>query len=639
MTLDLSQLNDSQRVAVTWDGGPLLVLAGPGSGKTRVLTSRIAHILEHSPKAHFRVLALTFTNQAAAEMRERLLYMATRDGVDRTLLTTFHSFAGEILRQHGHLVGLRPDFAIMSQDADRVALLEEVLREVEGVEEPARAAERLLPVVAHLLDHAVNEEGAANVLEAAGSEAAAQVAAAYALYRARMIERNTLDFGGLLATTLDLLRNRTAVCRQIQRIYTYVCVDEFQDTNEVQYEILRHLVRNGGANLFVVADDDQIIYQWNGASPERLRALKQDFGTAIHQLPENYRCPPKVIALANALIGCNQDRSPGKEALTARKTVHLDDAVRLFRFAHFSEEAAWVAKDIGSRPAAARARSVVLARARRLLTEVIGKLEEAGVPAHLATRKDEFASEPMRWVHGILRLANARQDRGHLRRVCKAFYAIEGINLDPLDIASSAIAGHEGDFLRAFVAAALARRELDPRTRALLEGPLARLLDRLEFRNFVSEVFPWLASALATGTPSEGDETVYAEEKATWHDLIAEIERQYGAEQITLHLLLQELDMRSKAPKPLPGSIPCFTIHASKGLEFDHVYLVGLVEEQLPSWAALKKGAESRELQEERRNCFVAITRCQETLTLTYSDVVLGWRKQPSRFLSEMGLV
>lgn len=639
MNLDLSQLNDSQRAAVTWDGGPLLVLAGPGSGKTRVLTSRIAYVLERSAGEHFRILALTFTNQAATEMRGRLLQMASRDGVDRTLLTTFHSFAGEILRQHGHLVGLRPDFAIMTQDADRAALLEEVLGGVEGIDEPARSAERLLPVVSHLLDHAVDEAGAASVLEAAGSEAAAQVASAYSLYRAKMIERNTLDFGGLLATTLDLLRGRAAVCRQIRRIYAHVYVDEFQDTNEVQYEILRHVVRDAATNLFVVADDDQIIYQWNGASPERLRALRRDFGTAVRQLPENYRCPPKVIALANALIARNQDRSPGKEALTARKTADLDGALRLLRFGSFFEEASWVAEDIGTRPPAARARCVVLARARRLLTEVIARLEDRGIAAHLATRKDEFASEPMRWVHGVLRLANARQDRVHLRRVCKAFFAIEGINLDALDVASAAIAGHDGDFLRAFVAAALARPELHPQTKALLEGSLSRLLDRLEFRGFLLDAFAWIESALAVAVPSGNDETVYAEEKATWHDLVTEIEGQYGAEQITLHLLLQELDMRSKAPKPLPGSVPCFTIHASKGLEFDHVYLVGLVEDQLPSWAALKKGDDSRELQEERRNCFVAITRCQETLTLTYSDVVLGWRKQPSRFLSEMGLL
>ena len=639
MIPDLSHLNDSQRTAVTWDKGALLVLAGPGSGKTRVLTSRIAFILERSRGEHFRILALTFKNQAAAEMRERLLQVVSREGVERTLLTTFHSFAGEVLRQHGHLIGLKPDFAIMSQEADRIALLEEVLGTIEGIESPSQSAERLMPVVSRLLDHAVDEVAAAALLEAAGTTAAVQVAAAYARYRVRMVERNTLDFGGLLDSTLDLLRSRAAVRRQIQRIYIHVCVDEFQDTNEVQYEILQNIVGTEATNLFVVADDDQIIYQWNGASPECLSKLRQDFDTVVQQLPVNYRCPPKVIALANALISQNQDRSPGKEALTAQKEARLDEAVRLVHFNVFDEEASWVAQDIESRSFESRGQCVVLARTRRLLTDVIERLEARGIPAHLATRKSEFTSEPMRFVHGILRLANARQDRDHLRRLCKAFYSIEGVKLDHLDVASTAIAGHDGDFLRAFAAAALSRPELEAGTRSLLEVKLPRLLDRLEFRGFLPNAFNWLKSAAASGEPPRDDTADFVEEETTWHDLVADIEGQYGVDQVTLHLLLQELDMRSKSPKPLPGSIPCFTIHASKGLEFTHVYLIGLVEDQLPSWAAIKKGPNSRELQEERRSCFVAITRCQESLTLTYSASVFDRNKEPSRFLSEMGLL
>jgi ATP-dependent DNA helicase UvrD/PcrA len=142
------------------------------------------------------------------------------------------------------------------------------------------------------------------------------------------------------------------------------------------------------------------------------------------------------------------------------------------------------------------------------------------------------------------------------------------------------------------------------------------------------------------GQVTAGDTVVeYPEERQTWTDLCAEISGQYGADKVTLHLLLQEMDLRSKTPKAPAGTVPCHTIHAAKGLEFDHVYLVGLVEDQLPSWAAVKKGEHSREMQEERRNCFVAITRTQETLTITYSQMLHGWRKAPSRFLSEMGLI
>jgi DNA helicase-2/ATP-dependent DNA helicase PcrA len=639
MTLDLAQMNENQRAAVTWDNGPLLVLAGPGSGKTRVLTYRIARILEQSPDANFRILALTFTNKAAAEMRERVLALAPSGAADRALLTTFHSFAGEILRQHGHLIGLRPDFAIISQEGDRATILEEALLDMEEAEDLSHMAERLLPTISRLLDHAVDEAGATRLLEESGVADPQWVAAAYARYRAKMIARNTLDFGGLLATVLDLLHGRAAVRRQLQRIYTHICVDEFQDTNEVQYRMLQELVLADAPNLFVVADDDQVIYQWNGASPERLDALKRDFGAAVLQLPENYRCPPRVIDLANALIAKNQDRSTGKAALTAKKPLGAGEAVQLKRFGSFDEEAAWVAGDIATRHPASRKGSAVLARARKPLEQVIAKLADHGIPAHLAARKNEFASEPMRWLHGTLRLANVRQDRGHLRRVCRAFYALEGINLDPQDVASAAAAGHDGDFLRGFTSAALARPELAEETRAMLEGALPRLVERLEFRDFAAATFRWIESVLPDGSQGDAEASDYSDERATWQDLVAEIESQYGREQVTLHLLLQELDMRSKTPRPAAGSIPCFTIHASKGLEFDHVYLVGLVEDQLPSWTAIKKGNDSRELQEERRNCFVAITRCQESLTLSYSDTFGGWRKRPSRFLFEMGLL
>ncbi|MFQ5509047.1 MAG: 3'-5' exonuclease [Leptospirillia bacterium] len=188
--------------------------------------------------------------------------------------------------------------------------------------------------------------------------------------------------------------------------------------------------------------------------------------------------------------------------------------------------------------------------------------------------------------------------------------------------------------------AALNRAELSESAQELIKKTLVPiLLERLDFWQFQKKTFTWLDSLPDTAPVDEGVFDEYQEEKDTWDQLVNEISAQYGKQEVTLHLLLQELDLRSKSPTPPKGSVPCFTIHASKGLEFDHVYLVGMVEDQLPSWAARKKGDDSREMQEERRNCFVAITRAQETLTMTYSDQVQGWNKSPSRFLFEMGLI
>ena len=196
-----------------------------------------------------------------------------------------------------------------------------------------------------------------------------------------------------------------------------------------------------------------------------------------------------------------------------------------------------------------------------------------------------------------------------------------------------------GDYLRSWVVASLKQDDLSDATRRFIEESLPALIDRLDFWQFQDESFKWLDGLENTAPDIDDVFDEYLEEKETWLQLIHKISTQYGGREMSLHLLLQELDLRSKSPTHPEDAIPCFTIHASKGMEFKHVYLVGMVEDQLPSWAAVKKGDDSREMQEERRNCFVAVTRAQETLTLTYSSQILGWQKKPSRFLYEMGVI
>jgi DNA helicase-2/ATP-dependent DNA helicase PcrA len=298
-----------------------------------------------------------------------------------------------------------------------------------------------------------------------------------------------------------------------------------------------------------------------------------------------------------------------------------------------------LAEDIASRKPDQRLNCAILSRTRKVLDTFIRALEESGLEGYLSIRKDEFATAPMRWLHGMLRLANSRQDREQLRRVCKAFYTLEGINLDVRDIISYA-SSEEGDYLRAWRQAVLNRSELTKQTKDLIENEVVELSDKLDFNAFITSAFQWFENLEAPGPEADiSRDEEYINEKDVWQELVREITAQYGRKSITLHLLLQELDLRSKAPVPNEGAIPCFTIHASKGMEFGHVYLTALVEDQLPSWAATKKGDDSREMQEERRNCFVAVTRAQKSLTLTYANRVFGWTKEPSRFLSEMNLV
>lgn len=633
--LDLSTLNENQLAAVNWNAGPLLVLAGPGSGKTKVLTLRIARLLEDSSGKHFKILGLTFTNKAAAEMKERISALVP-DTADRTLLTTFHSFSSDILRQHGSHIGLKPDFTILTQDADRHSLLEEAFENI--TTDTRLSSERLLPLMTRLIENDVSPQDALNTLQQGSFDDPEAIAKAYTLYRKMMIEKATLDFPALIAEALSLLQSHEGVKRQIQRIYPYICVDEFQDTNLSQYKLLECIVDKDKKNLFVVADDDQIIYQWNGASPERLTALQKDYEMQVMQLPENYRCPSAVVDLANNLIAHNFSRSPNKEKLRANKQPSATQIVNLYKFDTFQEEAAWVAQQIINRPVAERQRCVVLARTKKLLEDVVSAFqnENKGIVGYLANRKNEFESSPLLWLHSILRLANARSSRENLRMVCKTFYSLEGLDLDVKDIISQA-STKDGDYLRGWAEAAMQREAISESTLSLIKTSVTKLSERLDFWSFIQDVFQWLDQLTETSPNADGIFDEYNSEKQTWQQLVREICNQYGKDEVTLHLLLQELDLRSKTPPVPKDGIPCFTIHASKGMEFDHVYLVGMVEDQLPGWAAVKKGDDSREMQEERRNCFVALTRAQETLTLSYSQNVSGWNKQPSRFLKEMG--
>ncbi len=635
MALDLTTLNPNQQTAVAWEEGPLLVLAGPGSGKTNVLITRIARLIEESPEKRFRVLGLTFTTKAADEMRTRLDAMIT-SGRERVQLATFHSFAADVLRQHGSHVGFRPDFVILNQAADREAVLLDAIRECarQGIEVDDGDV-KLLPFLDRLLDTCTTSEEVRNRVR--DPELADKAAALFGQYRHELERTNRLDFPCLLAKAIELLESKPAVARLLRTTYTRVCVDEFQDTNYSQYRFLRAIVGTTPTDLFVVADDDQIIYQWNGASPEHLATLRAEYKMSVVQLPANYRCPPAVIDLANKLIQNNLSRSSDKQPLVAIKSAHDDSSVRLQRCDDMAGELAWVAADIASRKVSVQAKCVVLARTKKVLDAAVAALEAAGVTAALSTRKDEFESAPFRWLHSVLRLANARGDREQLRRACKAFYSIDGLDLRVEQVvASAAVTG--GDLLRAWFDEALAKDTLSDLSREFLTQLRLRIVSRLDFQAFIQVALDWFRRLQTDDTTDQGGLGDVESEDTMWRELVQSIGDRLG-EGMTLEALLQEMDLSPKVPPPPPNATRCLTIHGSKGLEFEHVYLVGLVEDQLPSFQAVKKGDESRELQEERRNCFVAITRAQESLTLTYAGTYSGWAKAPSRFLTEMGLL
>lgn len=620
MSIDLSLLNESQREAAAWNEGSMLVLACPGSGKTRVLTTRIVRILEEQPDAS--VLALTFTNKAAAEMRERVDHLlGTR--AERATLSTFHAYATEVLRQHGSHVGVSPDFTVLTLEEDRLAHLESVAQglSLAGNDIP-EDRKGLLRLVDHLFREAYDGGPVAPRL----SKTPTWLPELFSRYCDALLAANRQDFGSLLHAACNLLRNRPGVARVVRVAWSHICVDEFQDTNKAQYELLKLLAPPRTPNLFVVGDDDQIIFQWNGASPERLAALRSEYDIEVLQLPVNYRCPSEIIDLANNLIRNNKQRSPGKLPLRAHRAPSEAQLVRFEALDDADAEAEFVAQSIYERGADA-ANCVVIGRTTKLLEGVAQALSAIGVPAHIAKAKSDFETAPVRVMLSALRLANARHDREHLRRLCVAWEALTGSVIEVESVvASSALEG--GDFLRAW--ADLARADRQGGAGALHEKLRSALVDRLEFPHIVD----WFIDS--GYQPWEAHVESLREELDIWKEFHAAHVREHDAASVTLRGYLQSFDLTTKIAPPPPGAVRCLTVHGSKGLEFKHVYLLGMAQEVLPSFQALKKGADSRELEEERRNCFVAITRAQETLTLTRAKKYNGYRKGPSQFLSEM---
>lgn len=630
----LENLNPNQSAAARWNTGPMLVLAGPGSGKTATLTARVARLVDESDGESFRILCLTFTRKAAAEMRERLLTLAPNANKDRVLLTTFHSFATDILRQHGSHFGLSPDFDIINE-SERVRLVKSVLADKADELTKFVSAEKALTAIDFLLRNVAPDAEIPAMLK--DPETGKQLQLLFSNYKALLKHQACLDYGSILYFCEELLRERPRVAKQLRTVYRYLCVDEFQDTNVAQYRVLRALAPDRDANVFIVGDDDQVIFQWNGASPARVKDLEKHYDLTTIQLPENYRCPPEVVALANALIVHNSERSVDKRPLLSMKARSGVDPIELLAFDDDEQEAAAIAERVAARlRGGSRPRDVVvLARVTKLLERVEKALQALSVPAHVQRRKSQFESAPLRFITSALKLALVRSDDDLASMVTKALSDCLEHDFSEEDLASFA-AQFNGDQLEALGALVVSIHSVAPTLKNAVEA-----LVQGRHTEFIQSVFAHFDSVENKGSDTAEHEqfTDYATERQVWRSIIREIGDDSDAYALPLGQFLQELALANKTPEAPSNSVRCLTIHGSKGMEFVHVYLVGMAEDQLPSFQSKKAGDDSREMQEERRNCFVAITRTMETLTMSYAIKYYGWRKAPSRFLFEMGLL
>jgi DNA helicase-2/ATP-dependent DNA helicase PcrA len=623
----LTELTEIQRQATFWGEGAALVLAGPGSGKTRVLTARIARILDDTQDRNFRILALTFTTKAASEMRERVDQLVP-GMTERTFIGTFHAFCMQMLRQHGSHLGFSPDFAIFDQDADREALLADALVAAAARDEPVTSEDvRWLHTIDQLKSRLVVPEKAVSRFRDA--LAGQKVALVYNLYEQALRDRNGTDFNGLILGACRLLRDVPGVAERTRKTYPYWLIDEFQDTSPAQFRLLQLAAGDTFKNLFVVADDDQIIYQWAGASYRQIEKFRADFHPELIQLLENHRCPPEIVRVANQLVAKNTFRTPEKKPLVAAKTT-ATQAIMLRAYETDAEECDGLADEIAGGNSKLWGRTALLGRTRSLLVPLQQALQSRNVKSVIAQRRDRFISPQFTWLQACLDQALRPSDARTFEVLVDAANRVVGEELDPAILAAEA------------EATGLSYFEHWGRTSQTLDNPLAVQLGQFAlklaearplWRQVVKDAIPILVGSATAG---EGVVSDADDDKAAWDVCMKEIRAEKGGD-IGLDDVIQGLALRSKEPPRDPAAVTLLTIHASKGLEFDVVYVLGLAESVMPSWQSVNKGDASAEMEEERRNCFVAITRTRERLTLSRAKRYRGWSKAPSRFLAEMG--
>src|SRR5665213_1629436 len=334
----LALLNEAQARAVAAVDGPVLVLAGAGTGKTRVLTTRLAHILATRRAFPGELLAVTFTNKAARDMRERLQAMIGRAAAEGVWLGTFHALAARILRRHAEAVGLRSSFTILDTD-DQLRLVKQILAAAR-IDERRWPARVLHAVIERWKDRGLTPDKVSPA--EIGDFADGRAIDLYRLYQERLVTVNAVDFGDLLLHNLTLFQNNPEILSLYQRRFRYLLVDEYQDTNVAQYLWLR-LLAQGHRNICCVGDDDQSIYGWRGAEIGNILKFEQDFpGAMVIRLEQNYRSPPEILAVAAHLIAHNKSRL-GKTLWTAGAT---GDKVQLRGLWDGEEEARYVADEI-----------------------------------------------------------------------------------------------------------------------------------------------------------------------------------------------------------------------------------------------------------------------------------------------------
>lgn len=621
----VASLNDKQGEAVLHGDGPLLILAGAGSGKTRTLTHRVAHLIRERGVQPWQILAVTFTNKAAGEMRQRVDRLI--DGDESPWVSTFHSFGVRILRREIAALGYSNNFVIYD-DKDQERLLKDCLSDC-GVRDTVMGVRP----VASLIDAAKNRgKGPEGIrVEDERSEIAARV---FRMYQDRMQRSNALDFGDLLVLTVRLFEEFPEVALRYQERFRHVLVDEYQDTNAVQYR-LTTLLAARHRNLCVVGDDDQSIYRWRGAEIENILNFERDFPDAVViRLEQNYRSTGNILSAAGAVVACNVNRK-GKTLWTENEA---GDRVSLANLGDDLEEARFVSSEINRLVADGGRRGdvAIFYRTNAQSRSIEESLTRNQIPYAMVGGVKFFARAEVKDVLAYLRLCGNPADSVAAKRIVNVpTRGIGNVTVKKISALEDEVSGGFVGACRAALERGILRTAASEKVTAFL-----RLIDSFRERGD-GMMFPQLAEAIIEesgyGPMLRENGSFEARERLqNLQELLSGMEeRSASGENLQDYLeqiaLVTDLDSYDTSA----DRVTLMTLHAAKGLEFPYVFITGMEEGLFPH-----SRVGDDDMEEERRLCYVGMTRAMKRLHLSHAERrrVFGdfQANQRSRFLDEV---
>ena len=632
----LKKMNPRQLEAVLHTEGPLLILAGAGSGKTTVLINRIAYIIDQSLAKPWQILAITFTNKAAGELKERLTAMLGDIGGD-VWAATFHSTCARILRRDGDRIGYSSHFTVYDTD-DSKRLVKDCQKAL-NIDDKMISHKSILSEISHAKDSMLSP---ADYQAAAGSDfRLAKIGAVYELYQKRLREADAMDFDDLLGNTVELFRQWPDVLEYYQNRFHYIMVDEYQDTNQVQYEFVR-LLAGKSKNLCVVGDDDQSIYKFRGATIENIMSFEKSYPNAkVIRLEQNYRSTKNILNAANAVISNNEERK-GKTLWTENPE---GDKIQIHTSSNEQEEADFVATTILEQVAKGRKYSdfAVLYRMNSQSNILEKVFVKSGIPYRIIGGHRFYERREIRDMIAYLSVINNPSDEIRLRRIVNQPKRSIG---DKTIATASEIAGALGESLLEILGRA---DEFDSLRRASVKlkafyDMMQELIDANDDESVsLHELYELILEKTGYIEALRGEK----EEAETRIENINELAsnllkfQEENREEATLSALLEEVSLMTDIDNydETADTAVMMTMHSAKGLEFPVVFLPGFEEGIFPGLQAIY---DPNEIQEERRLCYVAITRAKESLYLLNADsrMLFGStsRNRPSRFSLEIPL-